>query len=350
MIAIKSKPMKIINFISGTDLGGPKQIFVLYSEIMANLGHDVHPVIRQGAKFKPMLESLKLPIHEVSYSRITQQFAKTIVIKKLQAVIESIQPDVIITHKSSDLEILRKAAGENIRIIGFVYWISNKHIEHADELVAISTVIKQFLLDNKYTKPIHLIPGMVRIDSPPRYRDLPATPLIGAMGVLRRKKGFHTLIEALAILKKTGTPFKAIIAGKGQMRPYLLHLRRKHGLMEELIIRGWVSNDEREKFIDSIDLYILPSRIETFGLVVIEAMARMKRVIATKCGGPNEIIHHGKDGFLVEKQNPKAMADQIKQLIDKPSLSSTIPNSAMETVNANYTKEALRNKFKELLK
>jgi len=342
--------MRIINFISGTDLGGPKQIFVLYSEIMANLGHEVHPVIRKGAAFKPMLESLNLPIHEVNYSRITQQFAKTAVINKLKAVIESIKPDLIITHKSSDLEILRKAAGKNIRIIGFVYWLDNSHIEHADELVAISGVIKKSLLDSNYSKPIHLIPGMVKIDSTPAYRDLPETPLIGAMGVFRRKKGFHTLIEALAILKKTGTPFKAIIAGKGQMRPYLLYLRRKHNLTEELTIRGWVSNAERETFVDSIDLYILPSRIETFGLVVIEAMARMKRVIATKCGGPNEIIHHGVDGFLVEKQDPQAMAEQIKQLIDSPDLSRSVPEKALETVNANYTKEAITKEFEKILK
>ena len=154
------------------------------------------------------------------------------------------------------------------------------------------------------------------------------------MGVLRRKKGFHTLIEALAILKKTGTPFKAVIAGKGQMRPYLLYLKRKHNLSEELTIRGWVSNIEREEFVDSIDLYILPSRIETFGLVVIEAMARMKRVVATKCGGPNEIIHHGEGGFLVEKQNPQAMAEQIKHclLYTSPSprdlSTSRMPSSA----------------------
>ena len=136
--------MKIINFISGTDLDGPKQIFALYSEIMISLGHEVHPVIRKGVAFKLVPESLNYPIHEVNYSRVTQQFAKTSVINKLKAVIESIKPDAIITHKSSDLEILRKAAGKNIRVIDFVYWISSKHLKHVDGPVAISEVIKKF--------------------------------------------------------------------------------------------------------------------------------------------------------------------------------------------------------------
>jgi glycosyltransferase involved in cell wall biosynthesis len=102
-------------------------------------------------------------------------------------------------------------------------------------------------------------------------------------------------------------------------------------------MRGWVSNNERDEFVDDIGLYVLPSRTETFGMVVVEAMARMKRVIATKCGGPEEIITNGVDGFLVEKENPEAMADKLEELIKNPEKSKKIPSNAYQAAIDNYT-------------
>jgi len=246
--------MRIVNFISGRDLGGPKQSFVLYSEALSNLGHEVHSVVRKGASVKPMIESLNLPVHEINYSRVTQLLAASKVSKTLRAKLETIRPDLIFAHKQSDLELVRSALRDHVKIIGVVHWFSNKHIQHADELIAVSAKVKQFLVDNGYTKPIHIVPNMVKIISEPTYRDLPDVPLIGAMGLFRRKKGFHTLIEALAILKRNGTPFKAIIAGKGQLKPYLYYLRWRLNLKNELTFRGWVSNAERDDFIDAIDI------------------------------------------------------------------------------------------------
>jgi glycosyltransferase involved in cell wall biosynthesis len=72
-------------------------------------------------------------------------------------------------------------------------------------------------------------------------------------------------------------------------------------------------------------------------MVVVEAMARMKRVIATKCGGPEEIITDGVDGFLVEKENPEAMADKLEELIKNPEKSKAIPSNAYQIATDNYT-------------
>jgi glycosyltransferase involved in cell wall biosynthesis len=161
------------------------------------------------------------------------------------------------------------------------------------------------------------------------------------MGMFRRKKGFHIFIKALSILKQREVPFKAVIAGKGRITWYLQYLRWKLDLKNELTMRGWVKNDERDEFVDNIDLYVLPSRTETFGMVVVEAMARMKRVIATKCGGPEEIITDGVDGFLVDKENPEAMADKLEELIKNPEKSKESPMNANKVAINNYSLEAV---------
>ena len=341
--------MKVINFISGKDLGGPKQSFILYSEVLLNLGFRVNSVIRQGAPLKEIMQSMDIDVDEVSYVRTTHPLFVKKSIQNLRKALLPMNASVIFVHKQLDIELVRGALGNNAKIIGIIHGFNAKHIEHANILIAVSEKVKQFLIDSGCTKPIYVVPNMVKIGNDVVYRDLPATPLIGAMGMFRRKKGFHILIKALSILKQRGVPFKAIIAGKGRITWYLKYLRWKLNLTNELIMRGWVSNDERDEFVDSIDLYILPSRTETFGMVVVEAMARMKRVIATKCGGPEEIITNGLDGFLVEKENPEAMADKLEELIKDHKKSKNIPANAYKTALENYSLEMVSQQLHKLL-
>ena len=237
----------------------------------------------------------------------------------------------------------------NIKIVGIIHGFNAKHIEHADMLIAVSEKVKQFLIDSGCTKPIYVVPNMVKIGNDAIYRDLPATPLIGAMGVFRRKKGFHILIKALSILKQKGVPFKAVIAGKGRITWYLQYLRWKLDLKNELTMRGWVSNKDRDAFVDSIDLYVLPSRTETFGMVVVEAMARMKRVIATICGGPEHIITHGKNGYLIESGDAEILANQIIEVMGIDQNTDKIPNNALDSVARNYSTKAVSKSLKKIV-
>jgi glycosyltransferase involved in cell wall biosynthesis len=287
------------------------------------------------------MQSMDIDVDEVSYIRTTHPLFIKKSIQNLRKALHSMNASVIFVHKQLDIELVRGALGNNAKIIGIIHGFNAKHIEHADVLIAVSEKVKQFLIDSGNTKPIHIVPNMVKIGTDAVYRDLPTTPLIGAMGMFRRKKGFHIFIKALSILKQREVPFKAVIAGKGRITWYLQYLRWKLDLKNELTMRGWVSNKERDDFVDSIDLYVLPSRTETFGMVVVEAMARMKRVIATRCGGPEEIITDGVDGFLVEKENSEVMADKLEELINNPKESENIPTAAHQTATIHYSLESV---------
>ena len=341
--------MKIINFISGKDLGGPKQSFILYSEVLLNLGFQVNSVIRQGAPLKEIMQSMDIKVDEVNYIRTTHPWFVKKSIQNLRKSLLPMKASVIFVHKQLDIELVRGALGKSAKIIGIIHGFNAKHIEHADVLIAVSEKVRQFLIDSGCNKPIYVVPNMVKISNDAIYRDLPAIPLIGTMGMFRRKKGFHILIKALSILKQRGVPFKAVIAGKGRITWYLQYLRWKLNLKNELTMRGWVSNDERDEFVDGIDLYVLPSRTETFGMVVVEAMARMKRVVATKCGGPEEIITDGMDGFLVDKENPEALADKLEELINYPEKSNHVSIAAFDTAKSNYSLPVVSNNLKEII-
>lgn len=328
--------MKIINFISGKDLGGTKQSFVLYSKVLTDLyPNKVISVIKKHARFKRLLGNQN-NIIEVDYWRADVAILRNIAVNVLQQKLAPIKADIIFVHKQIDVKLISLAL-PNIKIIAVVHGFNANFIEYAKHIITPSNKVKQFLQQHTDTQ-ISIVPNMVQISDNAQYRDLPDVPLIGAMGVFRRKKGFHILIQALGILKQQNIPFKAVIAGsKDRMYWYLRYLQWRLNLQQELTITGWINNQQRDDFIDKIDLYILPSRTESFGMVVVEAMARKKRVIATKCGGPEEIITNNYDGYLVKKQNPKALAQQIIKLLNSPTNSNYIPENAYKTAHKYHT-------------
>ncbi len=342
--------MKIINFISGKDLGGPKQSFVLYSKCLFDMGEDVVSVVRKSAAIEPILNEMDLPVRTVAYSRFTQYLFNKFAIKNIQKIMQPLQADLVIVHKQSDFKIVRKAVGTSVKIIGVIHSFNAKHIEHVDTLVAVSESVKRYLIKNKYKGGICVIPNMVNITVNPSYKDIPEIPLIGTMGVFRRNKNFHILIQSLNILKQKNIPFQAIIAGEGRAKLELMYLRWKYELANELTIRGWVSNNERDKFLDELDIFVLCSTKETFGMVVIEAMARMKRVIATICGGPEHIVTHGKDGYLIESGSAELLANQIINVIQCSQEADKIPDNALDTVINNYSTEAVSKSLQKLIK
>jgi glycosyltransferase involved in cell wall biosynthesis len=103
-----------------------------------------------------------------------------------------------------------------------------------------------------------------------------------------------------------GPAYRLVIAGKGQ-DDYIEQLKQKS---ENLAVNfpGFVSLPD---FFDSIDVLLVPSWEEPFGIVVLEGMASGIPVIATSAGGPLDILRPGVDGLLVPPRNPQALADAV---------------------------------------
>jgi len=113
--------MKIINFISGKDLGGPKQSFVLYSKSLSDIGEDVVSVIRKGAAIETVLNEMDLPVRTVTYSRLTQYLFNKSAVKNIQYIMQPLQADLIFVHKQSDLKMVREVVGSKVKLIGVIH-------------------------------------------------------------------------------------------------------------------------------------------------------------------------------------------------------------------------------------
>ena len=152
---------------------------------------------------------------------------------------------------------------------------------------------------------------------------------IGFLGGLNNtNKGLDLLLKAASALENR--QFIVHIGGDGKLLEDYKRQAASLGVEKNSIFYGEISREEISKFYSRFDIFVLPSRYETFGIVLIEAMASGVPVIATKCGGPEDIVT-ASTGILIEKDDHKELADAINKMAENlPSFNKiTIRNYAM---------------------
>lgn len=134
-------------------------------------------------------------------------------------------------------------------------------------------------------------------------------PVILAVGRLTLQKDYETLICGFDLLRKH-IAVRLIILGDGPMRPQLESLIQKLGMKDDVLLPGSVENPYA--YMARASVFVLSSVWETFGMVLVEALACGCPIIATDCDyGPAEVLEHGKYGILVPPQHAQALADAI---------------------------------------
>ncbi len=138
-----------------------------------------------------------------------------------------------------------------------------------------------------------------------------------AMGQLRPIKGHDTLIRAFARLKeRTERPVRLEIAGTGALRESLQALIEEKGIGEDCRLVGSVPREKVVEFMNGCDCFVCSSRMEMLSCVLHECAACGRPAIATRCGGPQDILTP-ETGVLVPVDDVEAMADAMLGMLDK---------------------------------
>lgn len=137
-------------------------------------------------------------------------------------------------------------------------------------------------------------------------------PVLLTVGRLQQQKGYQYLIQSSFELKNRGHNFVWLIAGEGELRPYLEQLIISYKLQQEIRLLG--IRDDVPMLLCASDIFVLSSLWEGLPGVVLEAMAAGLPVVATNVGGTPELVEDGINGFLVPPANPTMMADAIEKL------------------------------------
>jgi glycosyltransferase involved in cell wall biosynthesis len=161
----------------------------------------------------------------------------------------------------------------------------------------------------------------------------PGGPIFGAVGRLERWKGFHFLLDVVpAVLTRHPDATLVLVGGAHELDPmYATELRAQAaGLERDGHVRLVDQQPNPEDWIQAMDVFVHTSRDEPFGMVVIEAMALGKPVVASAEGGPTEVITPGVDGLLTPYGDNGPLADAILRLLDDDALRHNIGESARQ--------------------
>jgi glycosyltransferase involved in cell wall biosynthesis len=164
-------------------------------------------------------------------------------------------------------------------------------------------------------------------------------PLLACVARLEPEKDIGSLIAALASINARHPKMKCVIAGEGSEKQLLQSRIQDAGLEETVILAGF--RPDALSIINACDVFILPSLTEPFGLVILEAMALRKPVIATSAGGPLEIVEHEATGLLVPPSQPLALAAVIGRLLASPDQCVEMGRAGRHRYEKTFTAERM---------
>jgi len=163
------------------------------------------------------------------------------------------------------------------------------------------------------------------------------------------KKGGEIFLKALSVLKKKGYKFKAkVIYSKAKKNLKLKFLLYKYDLQD--IIEFLPYQKDMHRFYNSVDVVVMPSLMETFGLVALEGMINSKPAIVSSFCGVSEILQDGINGFIfdMKKNASKNLADKLIYLLENKEKHSLLSQNAYETAIQHNWQEFCDKFFGEL--
>jgi len=334
-------------------IGGIERAIQSLAEELAKMGHEVHVITsRFGAENRPKEEVINgVYVHRVKALRL--RFPDlTYPLEYAEKVIRD--ADIVHGHSQNSLftvKIVEKAKKLGIKTAMYFMAVDALH-DHPNPLVrflgpfyashmlkktiALTDIklVKSFrdleILRNRYGVEALYIPDGVSeevVNAPNmaeefRKRYKIQEPFVAYIGRLHRLKGVDVLIKAMGIAVKEHPKLKAVIIGPGDQKPYK-ELAQRLGIENNVIFLGYVDEKTKIGALDASIALVLPSicnYVEVFSIVISEAWARNKPVIASAVGEIPYRVKHMNNGLLIPPKNPQKLAEAIITLLNDENL------------------------------
>lgn len=258
-------------------------------------------------------------------------------------------PFILVEHRS---RFARDVAAAQEMIREWYFPFIRSSLVKADRIITVSEAIDNQLISISpgIRNKISTIPNLINTDFftlPEKKRDREPFIII-SFGILEYVKGFDILIEAFAkFSERHEGEFFLRIGGRGTKFRKLKKLAKDLGVSDRVSLHGYVPREEVKREMQLANLFILPSRFEAFGVVLIEAMATGCPVISTYSGGPEFIVKES-DGMLVEPENIGELVRAMSSIYE--NYENYVPAAIRQDVVNNYTEEVIRDRYHQLIK
>lgn len=160
--------------------------------------------------------------------------------------------------------------------------------------------------------------------------------IVGIIAELYPRKRHIDFLMAAKIILKENNNIKFLIIGKGILLEYIKKLVKKLEIEENIIFTGFVKETVKLNLLALMDVFVLPSLREGFGIVTAEAMCMKKPVIATNTSGSRELIIDGVTGKLVPTKNPKTIASSILEILKHPEIAKKMGEAGRRRIIENF--------------
>ncbi|MHA8113306.1 glycosyltransferase [Kosakonia cowanii] len=276
----------------------------------------------------------------------------------LLRTIKEVDPDVINVHYASGYGTLASVAGlknfimsvwgSDVYDFPFKSKVHNKLVKYnlnrASVICSTSEVMGNFVKSAFPLKPtiaVKITPFGVDVNKfKKEQKENGASDFtIGTVKTLRPKYGIENLIKAFGLLVSKGyANIQLKIAGKGYLRPDLEELTKQLGLTDKVRFLGWVENNEVPDLLNTFDIYVAPSSLdsESFGVAIVEASACELPVIVTRVGGLPEVVNDGYTGFVVEPDSVESLSKAIETLMSDQKKRIQMGKAGRENVIKKY--------------
>lgn len=227
-----------------------------------------------------------------------------------------------------------------------------------NRIVAVSEGVKSDLVKYEHISPekiqviyngIDASKYCVKIDERKKRKELGIDrddKVIGVGVRLSEQKGIKYLIDAVSLLSKSFPNVKLLIIGDGECRTGLEKLASSCGITDKVIFTGFRS--DIPEILQIIDVYALPSLWEGHPLVLLEAMAVGKPVVATDIPGNRETVEHGKTGMLVPTRNSEELTDSLLMMLKNNEMRIKMGFMGNRLFEERFTIERMTNKNESL--
>jgi UDP-glucose:(heptosyl)LPS alpha-1,3-glucosyltransferase len=217
--------------------------------------------------------------------------------------------------------------------------------------LAVSELTRRIFLDEYPIDPARVVVIHPGIDLTPyaeldrersrqeirgRYGILPEEPLLLFVSMNFAIKGLDHLLRGLGCLRRRDPDrrFRLLVIGRGDEKTYG-RLARELGIGDAVVFTGAVPREKLPQFYLAGDLYAMLSRFDTFGMVVLEAMAAGLPVLVSGTVGARDIVQEGENGFVIEDPaDADAVADRIGRMLD-PEVRARMGIKALRTAEEN---------------
>ena len=369
---VSDKKISLLYVIDGLEFGGGERVFL---QLASNLSQRYRVVVasKSNGPFASELNRVGIELFSVNMSK--QLTFKPI--RQLRKII--LQNDINIVHsQGARADFFARLAGRGINaafiistvampVEGFevgpwrkkVYRLLDKISEqYVDRFVVVSDALKQALTVGRNInaqRVVRIYNGIelnhYRLDPQDtglrNQWDIPSSvPLIGAIGRLVWQKGFEYLIEAIPKILNVVPEATFLIVGEGPLLGNLQGLAQKLGVQNRVIFAGF--RNDIQKVLATMDIVAVPSLLEGFPMITLEAMAMAKPIIASRVQGISEQISDLEEGILVPPKNPSALAAAVIKLAGDKGLALSLGLAARRRVEDYFTVEKMVRETEDL--